>query len=157
MSFFGFAGAELSLTNTLTVGSAGTSATSSASKPAAVRPETSWLESISVEWIAPSPNSLLGIFYLWLADKVQNNASWPALSNLAASEFERLRKETLALVLDSSPNVFRTQVILGHESIIRILGRLYLSVFENLAASHNTSAETLSFTGSIGLSLHAIF
>jgi hypothetical protein len=139
MIFHGFLGAQLSLANTLTLGASG------------------WLESLSLDWTSPAKNSLLGIFYGWAAGKIRDTNAWPALSHLAETEHERLRKETLELIFDNSGEYFRYSVILGHESIIRILGRLYLSVFAKIDCTQDNSSDTLSFLGTIGTTLNISF
>jgi hypothetical protein len=139
MIFHGFLGAQLSLVNTITLGTTG------------------WLESLGLDWTAPVKKSLLGTLYGWAADKIRDKSTWPALSSLAETEYERLRKETLELVVDNTGEYFRYSVILGHESIIRILGRLYLSVFAKIDCTRDNSNDTLSFLGTIGTTLNISF
>ncbi|MDR2111265.1 MAG: hypothetical protein LBP32_08140, partial [Spirochaetaceae bacterium] len=139
MAFHGFLGAVLSLTNTVTVGTTG------------------WLESLSVDWTAPVKKNLLGLFYAWMTGKVRDTGTWPALSRLAASEYERLRKETLELVIDNSTDYTQFSIILGHESIIRVLGRLYLSVFAKVRCDRNEETDVFSFLGTIGTTLNITF
>jgi hypothetical protein len=139
MTFHGFTGAELSLTNTLTAGSAGL------------------VEGFSLNWTVPTQKSLLGTLYIWLTDKIRNQSTWPALSLLAEAEYERLRKETLELVFDNSGNDPKVSVILRHESIIRIMGRLYLSAFAELDCAQDYGTKVFSFIGAIGTTLNVSF
>jgi hypothetical protein len=139
MTFHGFIGAELALTNTLPVGSAG------------------WMEGFTLNWTVPAKKTLLGTLYIWLTDKVRNQSTWPALSLLAETEYERLRKETLELVIDKSKDKAQVSVILRHESIIRIMGRLYLSAFTELDCAQNYETKVFSFIGSIGTTLNVSF
>jgi hypothetical protein len=143
MIFYGFSGSELALLNTLTVSS--------------LRDDAAWLESLRVSWTAPAPNSLLGIFYDWAAGKIREGDAWPALSHLAARDYERLRRETLELRFDASPDSLSSSIVLGHESIIRVLGRLYLSVFEKLSCAQNYRTGLFSFLGTLGLSVSLSF
>jgi hypothetical protein len=138
-AFYGFLGAELSLANTFTIGDSG------------------WVEGLTLGWTAPANKSLLGFLYAWTVSKVQSSSTWPALSDLAASEYERLRKETLELVIDNSTKYTQFSLILGHESIIRIMGRLYLSVFAKLNCTQDERTEILSFLGTVGTTLNITF
>jgi hypothetical protein len=139
MRFYGFLGSQLSLTNTFTAG------------------DTGWIESLSIDWTALAKKTLLGLFYGWAAGKIENRSTWPALSSLAAAEHERLRKESMEMVIDNSGEYTRFSLILGHESIIRVMGRLYLSVFAKLDCTQDEQSETLSFIGTIGTTLNITF
>jgi hypothetical protein len=139
MTFHGFTGAELSLTNTLTAGSAG------------------WVEGFGLNWTVPTQKSLLGTLYIWLSDKVRNRSTWPALSLLAAAEYERLRKESLELVIDKSGDKAKVSVIARHESIIRVMGRLNLSAFAQLDCAQDYDTRIFSFIGSVGTTLNVSF
>jgi hypothetical protein len=138
-SFYGFTGAELSLANTLTLGSPGL------------------LESLILSWTAPSKNSLLGVLYIWFCSKMRDNDTWPALARLAESEYERLRRESLEIVIDTRGEYPQTAFILGHESIIRIIGRLNLSVFAKLTCAQNYGTRIFSFIGTLGTSVTVHF
>jgi hypothetical protein len=143
-SFYGFLGAELSVTNTLDLGS------------------SSWGESLLVAWITPTKRSLLGTIYDWLGGLVRDRGTWPALSNLATAEYERLRKETLELVVNSAKDAAQrdritSRIAVGHESSIRILGRLYLSAFAKLDCTQDYDNKTFRFIGTIGTTLNIMF
>ncbi|GHU09030.1 hypothetical protein FACS1894151_06020 [Spirochaetia bacterium] len=137
--FHGFTGAELSLTNTVTLFS------------------TKWLENLSVIWTVPQDDTLLGRFYGWAVGWMKDQESWPALSTLGSSEYERLRRETLELTLDMSGDKLKSSVILGHESIIRILGMLNLSVFAKLVCTQNFETKLFTFIGTIGTAIAVTF
>jgi hypothetical protein len=139
MTFHGFTGSELALTNALTVGSAG------------------WMEGLTLNWTVPAKKTLLGTLYIWLTNKVRDNSTWPALSLLAASEYERLRRETLELVIDKSGDKAKVSVLLKHESIIRIIGRFYLSAFAQLDCAQNYETKVFSFIGAVGTTLNISF
>jgi hypothetical protein len=138
-SFQGFSGGELGFTNTLTAGSSG------------------WLESLIVDWTVPTKKSLLSILYNWIAAGVQDKGSWPALADLVNTGYEQLRQESLELVFDHSGAYLSWSMIAGHESIIRIFGRLYLSVFAKLNCTQDEQAQVLSFIGTIGATLNMSF
>ena len=110
-NFHGFSGGLLSFGNTLTLGSAG------------------WLDSVRADWTAPAPKSLLGIFYRWIASAAAGQRSWLGLSALLNAEYEQLRRESLELAFDKSDEYLRWVLSAGHESIVRIQGRLNVSVF----------------------------
>lgn len=143
VDFFGFNGAVLSLSNTLTAGVSGSS--------------SGVLDGLILEWTVPAKKTLLGILYDWFCGKVRNSATWPALSRISEMEYERLRKESLELVIDTTAEDPKLSVILGHESMIRILGRLSLSAFGKLNCTHDSGTDILSFIASIGTTLNISF
>jgi hypothetical protein len=138
-SFYGFSGGELGFGNTLTAADSG------------------WLESAAVEWIVPTKRSLLSIFYGFIARAVRTQSSWLTLSKFLDTEYEQLRKETLELVVDFSGEYPQWSFILGHESVIRILGQLNFSVFAKLNCSENRQTGILSFLGTLGTTLNVSF
>jgi hypothetical protein len=151
MDFFGFAGSVLSISNTFTAGISGT-ATGSGNPP-------DFLESLALEWTVPAKKTLLGLLYDWWSGKARNARGWPALSRLAQMEYERLRRESLELIIDTSGSGddIKVSVVMGHESLIRIFGRLTLSAFGELNCSRDSSTEILSFIATIGTSLSVSF
>jgi hypothetical protein len=153
LDFFGFAGSTLSVSNTYAAGlSSATAINSNAAD---------FLESLAFEWTVPAQNTLLGLLYEWLCGKVRNAASWPALSRLASMDYEGLRKETLELVLDASGSAgadeLKVSVLMGHESLVRVFGRLTLSAFGKINVSHDSATETLSLIASIGTTMKLSF
>jgi hypothetical protein len=144
LKFYGFRGAELGFTKTLTLGSSG------------------WTESLILDWTVPTQKSLLGALYDRFSAAARGRDTWPVLSELASTEYERLRKETLELVINSTQDSARketltSRIIIGHESIIRILGRLYLSAFAKLNCSQDHTNEIFTFIGTIGFTLNVMF
>ncbi|MDR2258915.1 MAG: hypothetical protein LBE14_07185 [Treponema sp.] len=138
-AFFGFSGGTLGFTNTVTTGSAG------------------WVESFILDWTVPTRKSLLSIFYGWIASAAQTQSSWLALSDLLNADYEQLRKETLELAFDHSGDYLQWSLIAGHESIIRILGRLNFSVFAKLNCTQDERVRVLSFIGTVGTTLNVSF
>jgi hypothetical protein len=143
VDFFGFNGAVLSLSNTLTAGVSGGS--------------SGVLDGLTLDWTVPAKKTLLGFLYDWYCGKVRNSANWPALSRISEMEYERLRKESLELIIDTTAKDPKLSVILGHESMIRILGRLSVSAFGKLTCTHDSGTEILSFIASIGTTLNVSF
>jgi hypothetical protein len=139
LSFFSFSGGELGLGNTLTVAGSG------------------WIESTVLEWIVPTRKSLLSIFYGFIARAARTQSSWLTLSRLLDTEFEQLRKETMELVVDFSGEYPQWNLILGHESVIRILGQLNFSVFAKLNCNENRQTGILSILGTLGTTLNVSF
>ncbi|MDR1507548.1 MAG: hypothetical protein LBI67_10655 [Treponema sp.] len=139
LNFFGSAGAELGITNTLTTGSSG------------------WVESLAVLWTVPAERTLLSRVYDGIMGRLGNTENFPGVSSLAQSEYERLRRESLELVIDKTGDYGEYSVILGHESLVRILGRLTLSAFSKLNVNRNEYGNTLSFMLSLGTSLTVTF
>ncbi|MDR1588285.1 MAG: hypothetical protein LBS57_12580 [Treponema sp.] len=138
-NFHGFAGGELGLNNTLTLGSAG------------------WSESLTVDWTVPTRRSLLSMFYSWIASLLGTQSSWLVLADLMSAEYEQLRKETLELSFDHDGDYLRWNITAGHESIIRIFGRLNFSVFARLGLTDDERTRVLSLIATIGTSLNLSF
>ncbi|MDR1099005.1 MAG: hypothetical protein LBL28_00840 [Treponema sp.] len=138
-SFHGFSGGILDFTNTITTGSAG------------------WTESFILDWTVPTRKSLLSVFYNWLSGRAQTQSSWLVLADLMNSNYEQFRTETLELTFDHTGDYLQWSLIAGHESIIRILGRLYFSVFGKLNTTQNERTQVLSFIGTVGTTLNVSF
>ncbi|GHV66448.1 hypothetical protein AGMMS49928_01140 [Spirochaetia bacterium] len=139
MKFYGFTGAELDLTNTLTLNT-----------------DEKWSESLNISWVVPAPKSLVGLFYRWFTNTIRGN-SWLTLAGLANAPYEQLRKESLEMVIDHTGEYPRLSFIAGHESIVRIKGRLDLSAFAKLSCSQDWQTEILSFIAIAGVSLYVRF
>ncbi|MDR2618679.1 MAG: hypothetical protein LBC62_07390, partial [Treponema sp.] len=151
-SFHGFAGSELSLDNAFTVNSS-----SSVSRKAR------WTESLSVKWTVPAEKTLLSFIYEGVMGFANRRNSWLTLADIAGSDYEKLRIETLEFSYEHDPgsgandSLTRFSIILGHESVVRISGRLNLSVFAKLNCSEDLSTRVLSFLASLGTSLSVTF
>ncbi|MDR0585911.1 MAG: hypothetical protein LBG26_01595 [Treponema sp.] len=139
LAFFGARGAELGIHNTVTTGSTG------------------WIESLALLWTVPAEKTLLSLIYDKMMGKLEGADNFPAIKSLAASDYERLRRESLELVIDKSGDYANYSVILGHESLVRILGKLTLSAFSKLNVKMNEYSDTLSFMLSFGTSLSVTF
>ncbi|MDR0878654.1 MAG: hypothetical protein LBN21_11420 [Treponema sp.] len=137
--FRGFAGSELDFINTITAAAEG------------------WLESLTLEWRAPTKRSLLSMFYGMIARAAQSQSSWLALSELLNANYEQFRKETLETVFDFSGDYLQWSITAGHESFIHILGRLNFSVFAKLSCTQNQQTKVLSFIGTAGTTLNVSF
>jgi hypothetical protein len=140
MAFRGFEGGILNFANTLTLRNKGL-----------------WLESAIVDWTVPIKRSFLGIFYNWIAAKAASSGSWLNLTSLLKSDYEHLRKESLELAVEETEDNFRVAVSFGHETIIRILGRLNLSSFVKIRFNDETKTETLTVDGLLGVTLKVSF
>jgi hypothetical protein len=147
MDLFGFTGAELDLSNTFTVSGTG--------KPQPPSPR--WLESLTLDWIVPTKRSLLSVVYGLFTRALRTQDSWLSVVEILDVEYEQLRKESLELALDYSGEYLKTALGLRHESILRITGRLNLSVFAKVECSQDSKTEILSFLGLIGTSLRLSF
>ena len=151
MLFYGFSGAELGVNNTLTANSS--SRTGEGSR---------WSDSLSASWTVPMEKSLLGTVYGFFAGKAKKQNSWLTLANIAESEYELLRKENLEFIFEKIPDALnedyiRFSVAVGHESIVRIFGKLNLSVYGKLTVSEDMRSRVLSFLGTVGTSLTLLF
>ena len=148
--FFGFTGAELSFSNTLTMNS-------SARAGEGIRVT----DILTMALTSPRENTLLGTLYAAFARRAREQDSWIA-SNLAQYEYELLGRQTLEFVFERVPNAIdgdynRFSFAVGHESIVRIFGRLNLSAFGRLNFSQDANTRIFSFFGTIGTTLHLMF
>ena len=139
-SFHGFEGGVLNFANTLTLRNNGL-----------------WLESAVLDWTVPIKKSLIGVFYNWIAEKAAKQDSWLNLSTLLKSDYEHFRKESLELAFEQTEDNFRVMCSLGHETIIRILGRLNLTSFVKLRFTEETTVETYTVDILIGTTLKVSF
>jgi hypothetical protein len=139
MGFFGFEGAILEAVNTITVGSTG------------------WIESFTLLWTVPENSTILGFLYDFGMSKMAGNDTFPAIKTLAASDYERLRRESLELIIDRTGDYGQFSCILGHESVVRIIGRLNLSAFAKFNISRDEYSEVLSFMLNFGTALTISF
>ena len=137
--FRGFTGAELGFYNTATIGSSG------------------WLESMQIDWTYPRQKSLIGSIYGWIARVLKTQSSWLGLSAMMDNPYEQLLKESLELSFDHSGDYLDWALILGHEAIIRTVGRFNFSVFAKLQCTHSEKTKNLSFIGTIGTTLNVMF
>jgi hypothetical protein len=139
LNFFGARGAEFEIRNTVTTGSTG------------------WIESMALLWTIPSEKTLLSLIYGKAMGKLGGMNNFPAIQSLAASDYEKLHRESLELVIDRSGDYGDYSVILGHESLVRIMGKLTLSAFSKLNVKYNEYSDTLSFMLNFGTSLMVTF
>ena len=92
----------------------------------------------------------------------RTQSSWLGLANLAEAEYSLFRRESLEFVYESIPaasgesNV-RFSLAIGHESMVRIFGRMTLSTFAKLRISNDFNTQNFSFLGSIGATLNLMF
>ncbi|MDR1211053.1 MAG: hypothetical protein LBK40_02350, partial [Spirochaetaceae bacterium] len=139
MGFYGFQGGVLSVINVLNFGS------------------RLWSDSLSMEWTAPVKQSLLSLWYDAFMGRMEEREHWSYLSEMARTEYERLRRESLEMSISSGEDRTEFSFTAGHESIIRVIGRLNLSVFGKLTNSYDSNTKILSFIGSTGITLHVMF
>jgi hypothetical protein len=108
-------------------------------------------------WTIPAKKTLLSLIYDKTMGRLTGADNFPAIRSLAASDYEKLHRESLELVIDRSGDYGDYSVILGHESLVRILGKLSLSAFSKLNVKFNEYSETLSFILNLGTSLTITF
>jgi hypothetical protein len=139
VNFSGFKGAELGLNNALTVSSTG------------------WADSFTLLWTIPAERTLLAVFYHWGIKKIAGSGYFPAIDELAAGGHDRFLRESLELVLDYSGEYGTYALLLGHESVVRALGRLTLTGFAKLNILRNMELETTALNISFGTTLTLTF
>ena len=142
LRLFGFNGAELDLKNTYTI-------------IHSIR--TGWIDSFMLLWTVPRENTLLSSLYNSGMKRLIGKDNFPSLSELASSEHERLIRESLELVLDYSDEYGAFSLFLGHESVVRIIGRLTLTGFAKLGIQRNERYDTTSLLLSFGTTLSISF
>ncbi|MDR1142851.1 MAG: hypothetical protein LBK77_01375, partial [Spirochaetaceae bacterium] len=136
---YGFHGAELALNNTLTVAYSG------------------WIESFAVIWTIPREKTLLSAIYGAGMGKLSGAKYFPALSELANTEYEKLIRESLEFIIDHSGDYGVYSAALGHESLVRILGTLTLTGFAKLTVHRDNQADSLNFMLNFGTTLTVSF
>jgi hypothetical protein len=138
--FRGFKGGSLNLVNTTTL-----------------RSEGYWLETFNTNMTTPAEKSFLGIFYDWIAKAAARQSSWLNLTSLLSKNYEQLRKESLELTFDKTTDYLRWNITAGHESIIRILGRLEFTAFIKLRCGEDSYREIFIFDAILGTTLRISF
>ncbi|MDR2965467.1 MAG: hypothetical protein LBU88_06800 [Treponema sp.] len=126
-----------------------------------------WTESFAVDWITPAEKTLINLLYRFISKAAVNQKTWPGLSSLLSSEYRQLRKETLEFTIEKTQNYFnqvaagpgyyRWNAAIGHEEIIRIMGRLEFTGFVKLRLGEDTYRETVIFDALIGTTLRISF
>lgn len=132
--FYGFLGSQLMLTHTLTTTNSG------------------WSDALRSTWTVPADHSLLGLIYDRITDRMGSLKTMPAVQELAKTKTERLRRESLETVADFTGTGSFTLTV-GHESIVRIPGRLALSAFGNLELSRDYGTKITTIQTILGTSL----
>jgi hypothetical protein len=142
MRFFGFADAELDFQNTYTVigGS-----------------RTGGIDSAAILWTMPRDKTLLSSIYANGMGRIAEQANFPSLSELSLREYERFFRESLELVLDFSNEYSVYSFTLGHESVVRIIGRLTLTAFAKLGVQKTEQIDTLNLLLSFGTTFNISF
>jgi hypothetical protein len=120
-----------------------------------------WMESFVLSWTAPGEKILIDVLYSKIAGFIENQISWTGLSFLASSDYQKLRKESLEIVFensyDFSNDYLRWNIILGHEEIIRITGRLEFTGFLKLRFGEDTYREIFNLDFLAGTTLKISF
>ena len=138
-AFRGFTGAELGVSNTVTIASSG------------------YVENLSINWSIPRQKSLLGILYNLAAKGAASQSSLAGLSALMNNPHEQLYKESLDMTIDHSGDYLTWNIALSHESIVRIVGRFNFSLFAKLNFTQSELTKTMSFIGTVGTTLNIMF
>jgi hypothetical protein len=139
LGVYGFKGAELGIENMYTVTSDG------------------WLESFNLIWIVPREKTLLSSIYDSGIKKISGNDMFPALSEIAKSNYERFFRETLNFVLDATGDYGIYTGSLQHESVVRIVGKITLTGFVKVSVQKETENDLLGFFLSFGTTLSVTF
>ena len=142
LRLFGFNGAELDIQNTYTITRSN---------------RTGWIDSFILLWTVPREKTLLSSLYSSGMQKIIGKENFPSLSELASSEYERFIRESLELVLDYSDEYSVFSLFLGHESVVRIVGRLTLTGFAKAGLQRDERYDTISLLLSFGTTLSISF
>ena len=139
-SFRGFTGGVFSIVNTFNM-----------------RNEGYWLENLKVIWTTPTEKSLLSIVYDWAVKAVSGRLPWINFSLFLKDEYDQLRKESLELTFDRTQDYLKWNISAGHESIVRILGRLELTSFIRLRCSEDADTDIFIIDALAGVTLRVSF
>ncbi|MCL2210667.1 MAG: hypothetical protein FWB95_01960 [Treponema sp.] len=121
------------------------------------RSEGYWTENFTALWEAPVKKSYLSRFYEWVSKGIAKRNSWTGLSNVLSTDYEKLRKESVELIFDNSKDYLKWSLILGHEDIIRVIGRFNLSTFFKIRFSEEKEYEKFIFDAMLGITLRFSF
>ena len=150
LAFFGFEGAELSLSHLLTISSANF-----------LTDENRITDSISLVWTSPMQSTLLGTIYSTIMNAAQTQNSWLTLAELGREDYDLFRRESLEFMYEYIPGQTTSSsmfsLILGHESIVRILGRMNLSAYARLRLSNDFTLNIFRIMATVGTSLSIMF
>ncbi|MCL2185064.1 MAG: hypothetical protein FWB86_04305 [Treponema sp.] len=124
-----------------------------------------WTESFIASWEAPVKKSFINIIYNWIKKTAEKESSWLGLSSFLSSNYESFRRESIELIIDKyslnllsvNNDYLRWALSIGHEEIIRILGRLNLSAFCKFKISDDQYSETFKFDILLGTALRISF
>ena len=142
LGFYGFNGADLGINNTFTMIGGN---------------QTGWINSFSLIWSIPREKTLLSVIYDAGINKLSNDPRFPVIKNLAESDYEVQLRETLEFVIDNSVEYGIYTFSIGHESLVRVLGRLTLSCFAKLGFQRLEYSDMLSLLLSFGTTLNVSF
>ncbi|MCL2833685.1 MAG: hypothetical protein FWD78_10985 [Treponema sp.] len=150
LSFRGFSGAELRLNNSLTIGSSGY-----------YNDQNRITDTAGLAWTRPMEKTILGIFYSSVMAAAEKQDSWPTLSELGRTAYDLLCRENVDFIYEYIPGLTSAQsrftLSAGHESIVRIFGRLNLSVYAKINISEDFGSRILTLLGTVGTSLTITF
>ncbi|MDR2181125.1 MAG: hypothetical protein LBN92_00430, partial [Treponema sp.] len=139
LGFYGFKGAELSITNTLTASIPG------------------WTEGVGLYWNIPREKTLLGTLYEKGMNRIAGKKYLPAINDLAASEHEKIIRESFEFYIERLDHETVYSVLLGHESVVRVLGKLTLTGFAKINFDHSTATKETAMQLSFGTTLMVTF
>jgi hypothetical protein len=139
LGFFGFKGAELTAVNTFTASLPGYS------------------DGVTIYWSIPRDKTLLGTLYENGMNRLAGRNYLPAINELAASDHEKLIRESLSFSVENYDHAKTYSVVLGHESIVRIMGKLTLTGFANLYFDHNSITNETGIQLSFGTTFMVTF
>jgi hypothetical protein len=150
LRFFGFNEAELGIQNTLTLTGGYRTILEEYRK-------TGWIESFILLWTIPREKTLLSSLYSAGMKKIAQPKYFPALNDLAQNEHEKFLRESLELVIDNSGEYGVYSFLLGHESVVRIIGRLTLTGFAKIGVQRDVYSDILSIQLNFGTTLTVSF
>ena len=158
LSIYGFSGAELGILNTFTfIGNGRTGWTEENRTGWIGGRRTGWMESLILLWTIPREKTLLSSIFSAGINKISESRNFPIMSELALSEHERFIRESLEIILDNSSEYGIYSFILGHESVVRIIGKLTLTGFAKLGIQRDARTEETSLLMSFGTTLTVTF
>jgi hypothetical protein len=137
--FFGFSGSSLSLSDTITVGSAGN------------------IYAFALNWTVAQQNNLPGKIYAALIDRFAANTVSPSLAFFANADRVFQRVEKLKYTYNATGLKPVITISIGHESVVRISGHLNFSIFANLDISDDKNTRVTSIIASAGTKLRLSF
>jgi hypothetical protein len=137
--FFGFRGSSLAFSDTLSFGPSGNTYT------------------FTLRLSQFQDDNLVGKLYRYVTGRFSDSSFSPLLASFANAKLEHLQSENVTFTYNDTGTNPRGSFSLGHESRVRIAGRMSFSLFLNLDIADDRASGVTTFVGKTGTKLKLSF